>query len=131
MEKSFLVFPHSTEPRIPTRARWNDIFHCGNVNFFMKYTNNFLMNNKYMLSHKSNVLLYLNDINTCIKHLDMFWNIWNFILWIEAGKKRSRCSYDSKYGALIPGKSGQQFKIQYHFGIFDTVIGEGQWYDDS
>ena len=24
----------------------------------------------------------------------------------------------------------EQLKIQSHFGIFDNVIGEGQWYDD-
>ena len=61
----------------------------------------------------------------------MFWIIWYLILWREAGKKRSSFSDDSKYGALILGKSEKQFKIQSHFGIFDPVTGEGQWYDDS
>ena len=29
------------------------------------------------------------------------------------------------------GQSEQQFKIQYHFCIFDPVIGEEQLYDDA
>ena len=41
----------------------------------------------------------------------------------EAGKKRSSCSDDSKYGAFILGKSEQQFKIQSNFVIFYPVIG--------
>ena len=84
-----------------------------------------------MLPHNSHVFLYLNGLNLCIEHLDMFWNIWNLILWREVIKKRWSYSDDSKYGAFILGKSEQQFKIQSHFGIFDPVIGEGQWYDDA
>ena len=48
-----------------------------------------------------------------------------------AGKKLSRCSDNSKYGAFVLGKSGQQLKIQSYFGIFDPVIGDGKWYDDA
>ena len=61
----------------------------------------------------------------------MFWNICNLILWRDAGKKLSSCSDDSKFGAFIFGQSEQQFKINPHFTIFDTVSGEGQWYDDA
>ena len=61
----------------------------------------------------------------------MFWNIWKLILWRELGKKLSSCYDDSKYGALIIGQSEKQFKIQYHFGIFDTLIGGVQWYKDA
>ena len=32
-------------------------------------------------------------------------------------------------GAFIIEQPEQQFKIQSHFGIFDSIIGEGQWYD--
>ena len=84
-----------------------------------------------MLSHNSHVLLYLNVFNPCIEHLDMFLNIWNLILWKESWNKWSSYSNDYKYGAFILGKSEQQFKIQSHFGIFDPVIGYGQWYDDA
>ena len=48
---------------------------------------------------------------------------------MEAGNKRSSCSDDSKYGALILGKSEQRFKIQSHFLIFDPIIGEVQLCD--
>ena len=50
---------------------------------------------------------------------------------MEAGHKRSSFSDDYKYEALILGQLEQQFKIQSHFGIFDPLFGEGQWYDDS
>ena len=44
--------------------------------------------------------------------------------------KSSSC-FDYYYsGALSPGQSAQQFKIQYHFGVFDLAIGLGKWYDD-
>ena len=36
-----------------------------------------------------------------------------------------------KYGAFLSGSLEQQFKMQSHFGIFDSVIGEGQWHDDT
>ena len=71
---------------------------------------------------------YSNGLNLCTEHLDMFWSIWNLILWREAGNKRSSCSDYSKHGAFIIGQSEQQFKIQSHFGIFDTIIGDGKWY---
>ena len=61
----------------------------------------------------------------------MFWNMWNLILWREAGKKQWSCSGGSKYGAFFPRQSEQQFKIQFRFRIFDTVIGEGKWYDEA
>ena len=74
-------------------------------------------------------MLYLNGLKPWIENLDIFWNIWNLILWREAGKKKLSCSDDSKYGALILWKPEQQFKIQSHFGIFYPVIGEVKWYD--
>ena len=77
-----------------------------------------------MLSHNSHVLLYLNGIDPCIECLDMFWNIWNLVLWREAVKKRSSFSDNYKYGAFILGQSEQQFKIHSHFGIFDLVTVE-------
>ena len=46
----------------------------------------------------------------------------------EAGNKQWSCYDDSKYGAFILGQSEQQSKIYSHLGIFDTVIGDGQWY---
>ena len=49
----------------------------------------------------------------------------------EEGKKRSSFSYDSKYWTFILGKLENKIKIQSHFGMFDPVIGEGQWYDDA
>ena len=76
------------------------------------------------------MFLYLNGINPWNEYLDMFWNIWNLILWREGWKKRW-CSGDSKYGAFILGQSEQQFKIQDHFGILYPIIGEVQWYDDE
>ena len=36
-----------------------------------------------------------------------------------------------KYREFIFWQSEQQFKIQSHFVIFDPVIGEGKWYDDT
>ena len=60
--------------------------------------------------------------------LDIFWNIWNLILWRESGNKRSSCSEDYNSSAFIPGKSEQKFKINPHIGIFDPVIEDGQWY---
>ena len=53
------------------------------------------------------------------------------ILWREAGNKLSSCSDDSKYGSSILVQSEQQLNIQYHFGIFWPLIGEGWWYDDA
>ena len=61
----------------------------------------------------------------------MFWNIWNLILWGKVGNKQPSCSDDSKYGTFIHGQSEQQYKVQSHFGIFDPIIWEVQWYDDS
>ena len=77
------------------------------------------------------MLLYLNDINPWIENLDIFWNIWNMILWREPGNKRSSCFDYSKSGAFIPGHSAQQFKINPNFGNFDPAIEEVIWYDDS
>ena len=54
-----------------------------------------------------------------------------FIFLKESGKKQLSCSDDSKYGTFIIGQSEQQFKTQSHIGIFDSLIGEGQWYDDA
>ena len=79
----------------------------------------------------SHVFLYLNGLNPCNGHLDIFWNIWNLVLWREAGNKRSSCSDNSKFGALIPGQSEQQFKIQSHFLIFDELIVEIKLYDGA
>ena len=90
-----------------------------------------LFSNSYMLSNNSNILLYLNSLNLCIKNLYMFWNIRNLISWRDAGNKRSSCSDDSKYCAFISGQLEQQFKMQRLFWIFDTVIGDGQLYDDA
>ena len=84
-----------------------------------------------MLSHNSHVLLYLNGLNPCIKHLDVFWIIWGLMLWREAGNERSSFSGYYKYGAFVIVKSEQELKIKSHFGIFDPVIGEEQWYDDA
>ena len=35
----------------------------------------------------------------------MFWTMWNLILWRESGKVWLSYSDDSKYGALVLGKS--------------------------
>ena len=61
----------------------------------------------------------------------MFWNIWDFILWREVGKKKSSCSDYSKYISFTLGKSEQISKIWFHFGIFNSVVGVGQWYDNA
>ena len=71
------------------KMKWK-FFFCGDVTFVMKDINNFLFNSKKfftiisplfylscMLSHNSLVILCLNGLNPCIKHLDMFWNKWN------------------------------------------------------
>ena len=89
---------------------------------------NFLMKNKHifaiilpflsfssMSSHNSQVLLYLNGLNPCIKILDMFWNIGNFILWSEEGNKRSSCSDYSKYGSFILGKLEKKIRKKVPF----------------
>ena len=60
----------------------------------------------------------------------MFWNLWNLILWREAGNKRSNFSEYSKNGSFVIGQSEQQFKIKSYFVIFDPTIGEGGLYDD-
>ena len=62
-----------------------------------------------------------------------FWyvlKIWNLVLWRDAGKKRLSCYVGSKNGAFIIRQSEKELKIQSHFGIFDPVIGEDQWYYD-
>ena len=46
-------------------------------------------------------------------------------------KETIKFSDGSKYGAFILGQSEKQFNIKSCFGIFDPVIGEGQWYDDT
>ena len=138
---SLLTF-HRTKITDMRNMKWQ-FFHCGNVFFFFEYVYNFLGKNKTFLhhlfhilslsglsSHNSQIFLYLNGLNPCIEHLDMFWNKWNFILWRQLGKKKSSCYDDSKYGAFILGQSEQQLKIQFRFGIFDTVIGYGKLYDD-
>ena len=107
---------HWTKNPDLSKMKWQFLY-CGNVKLFMKDTYNFLVKNKTflhhyyssiefssMLLHNSHVFLYLIDTNPCIRHLYIFWNIWNLILWREIGKKRSSCSYGSKYGALIFGK---------------------------
>ena len=122
------------------------VFYCGYANYFIKDVNKFLVNEIFFLhhnfpclifvlcfivSHNSHMFLYLNGTNPCIEHLDMFWNLWNLILWRESGKKIPSCSDDSKSGALIPGQSEQHFKIQYHFIIFDPINGEVKGYNDA
>ena len=57
-----------------------------------------------MLSHISHLFTYLNCLNPCIKHSDIFLNIRNLILCSEAGKKRLSCSGDYKYGVFLPIK---------------------------
>ena len=84
-----------------------------------------------MSSHNSHIFLYLNGINMCIQHLYMFWNIRNLVLWRELENIWSSCFDDSKYGEFIPRQSEQQFKIQSYSGIFNHIIDEGQWYDDT
>ena len=65
------------------------------------------------------MLLYSSGLNKWIRHLDMSWNIFNFVVWSETLNKQSSCSGNYKSGAFVPGQSAQQFKIQSHFGIFD------------
>ena len=114
------------------------VFYCGNVktpsNIYItsswrtKYffvIDLHLLSLSSMISHNSDVFLYLNSLKPCIENVDIFWYIWNLVLWREAVKKRSSFSDDSKYGAFILLQSKQQFKIQSHFVIFNPVIGEG------
>ena len=81
-----------------SKMKWH-CFYCGYVQIDMKDINKSIVKNKtflqhnfptsflsYIVSHNSHVLLYLNGINSCIKHLYMFWNIWNIILWRGARK---------------------------------------------
>ena len=74
-----------------------------------------LLSLSYILSQNSHVLLYFNGLNPCIEHLDMFWNIWNLILWKETGNKWSSCYDYSKYEAFILGQSEQQLKNNIPF----------------
>ena len=64
-------------------------------------------------------------------NLDMFQIIWNLSLQSEPGNKPSGYFDSFKQGAFVLGQSAQQFKIQSHFGIFDTKIGQGQFSDDT
>ena len=109
MNKSFLVFPYSIEPRILTKSGWNyNFFYCGNVKFVMKYTNNFLTKNKTFLHHKISSLLLILYFITQLTRVPIvkrsssmyrtfiyIWNIWDLILWKETGNKQSSCSDDS------------------------------------
>ena len=79
--KSFLVFPHSIEPRILTWAIWNNSFYIVGMYFFSWKTSITpscrtkqifaiiipLLYLSSMLSHISHLLLYLNAFNPCIK----------------------------------------------------------------
>ena len=56
--------------------------------------------------------------------------MWNLILGDKPGGKCSRFLDDAKYGAFFRTLE-QKFNIQYHVGIFDPVIVEGQKYDDA
>ena len=88
---------HWTKNPNTSKIKWQ-FFYCWNIIFFMKDINNFLVKNKnirykyfsiaivFYVSHNSCVFLYLNDLFMCIEHLDMFFNIWNFISRREAGK---------------------------------------------
>ena len=67
----------------------------------------------------------------CVSKIDIFWYVWNLIIWREAGNKRSSCSDGYKYVSFVLGELEQQLKMQSHLGIFDPVIGEGQSYDDA
>ena len=128
---------HWTNNHDMRNMKWQ-FFYCGNEKKSRKTDITSSWRTKYfftvilsllslycMLSHNSKMFLYLNGLNPCIKILDMFWNIGNFILWSEEGNKRSSCSDYSKYGSFILGQSEKQFKIQSHFRIFDLLIGEG------
>ena len=84
-----------------------------------------------MLSCNSQMFLYLDGLNSCIEHLDIFCNIWNLILWKEAVNKQSSCYDGYEYGEFILGKLEQKLKIQSYFLVFDTVIGVVHWYDDT
>ena len=89
---SILPTFHWTNNHDTRKMKWQ-FFYCGNVTFVMKDIYNFFMKNKTfihhysifivfssMLYHKSHIFLYLNSLNPCIKHLDMFWNTQSFIL---------------------------------------------------
>ena len=106
----------------------------------MKYINNFLMNKKLffvrifllvslssIISHNSQICVYLYDINPWIEHLGIFCKseFWFYYLKRE---KRSRSFEYSNSGALILLHWEQQFNLQSHFGFFVSVIGEVHWY---
>ena len=83
-----------------------------------------------VISHNSQIFLYLNGINPWIEHLDIFWNMWNLILWYER-EGGSRCFGYYKSGAFIPGRSKQKFNMQSHFVIFLPVVREDTFYDEA
>ena len=99
------------------------MFYCGNVRKSWKTSITSLWRIKHLfifvfslfylsciLSHNSHEFLYLNGINPCIECLDMYWNIWNLILWRKLGKKRSSCSDYSECWAFILWQSNNSSK---------------------
>ena len=74
----------------------------------------------HTVSNNLQIFLYLNGLNKLIEHLDIFWNIQNFI---KGTKKWSICFDDSKYGAFTLGYSAKEFNIESRFGIFYHAIG--------
>ena len=118
-------------------------FKCG-IYLFIKYIYSFLTKRKtllrldfpylkfiwcYFIKLKSYPILKI--LNPIIEHLDIFWNILNLILVHEPGKNALYFLDDSKSGNFIIGQSEQQLNTNSYFGIFDSVIGEGQWYCDT
>ena len=138
---SILPTFHWTKNPDMSKMKWK-FFYCGNIKFSWKTsitsswrTKHFftiilpLLSLSVMISHNSHILLCLNGISTCIKRLDLLWNIWNLILWRDTEKKLLSFSDDYKNWAFVIGQSEQQFKIQSHFEIFYPLFGEKTWYD--
>ena len=81
------------------------------------FTWNFpIFNLSCVISHNSQVLLYLNGLNPWIEHLDIFLNMWNFIL-VNEPEKTLCILYNYKYGDFILVKSKQKSNILHHFII--------------
>ena len=118
---------HWTKNTDMSKMKWK-CFYCGNIKSLWKKSITSSWRTKHffaiilpffslscVISHNSHILFFLNGLNLFIKHLDVFWNIWNLILWRDSGKKRSSCYDYSKNGSFIIGKSEQQFKTQSRF----------------
>ena len=119
------------------------VFLLWDIKFVIKHINNFLVKKKHffviifplfylscVVSHNSHVLLYLNSLNPRIKHLDMFWNIWNLIF---GGKQKIHNQVVLMVLNKVHSSQDNKNNISNTVTFWNILSRNfiGKWYDDA